>query len=111
MGIIDNLFRKNPPVVLIVEGVVLEAGVHQPHPSAAGKPLEEERYLTLEVRAACDTRGVVYPASSVVPPEFTGLPALLEPFEPGDAVRITTTTATGRQIRTLERIAEERKPG
>ena len=87
---------------LIAEGTITETGTHQPRTHLGPKQAPLEAYFTLALTRAQLSDGSTVPVAQVTPPEFSGPVALLEHFSLGDRVRITATTATGRQVERIE---------
>ena len=87
---------------LVVEGEIVEAGTHEPLTHLGPKQPAPEAWFALRLSSAQLSDGSPEPLDRVVPPEFSGPSELLERFAVGDRVRITATTATGRQIGQIE---------
>lgn len=87
---------------LVVVGTIVESGTHQPRTRLGPEAASPEAYFTLQLTSAALSDGTPRRVDQVVPAEFSGPVALLERFSVGDAVRITTTTETGRQIEGME---------
>jgi hypothetical protein len=83
---------------LVVEGEIVEAGTHEPRTHLGPKQPPPEAWFALRLSSAQLSDGSPEPLDRVVPPEFSGPRELLEQYAVGDRVRITATTATGRQI-------------
>lgn len=95
--------RQAPPsAALIVEGEIIETGTHQPHTHLGPSSAPPEAYFSLKITKARRSDGSPESVDSVVPAEFCGPLGLLDRFSTGDRVCITTTTATGRQIQSVE---------
>ncbi|MCO4762752.1 MAG: hypothetical protein KC502_14660 [Myxococcales bacterium] len=103
--LIGKLIGGNPAAQLIVEGVITESGTHQPRTRLGPNPAAEEAYFALTISSAALSNGKVQKPQSIVPAEFSGERELLEQFSVDDRVRITCTTATGRQIAAIEHLA------
>ncbi len=97
-GIFSRLLGKKPELQLIVEGAVTECGEHQPRTHLGPTEAAKQAYFALDVSAAQLSNGKSRPTASIVPAEFSGDVALLGLFGVGDRVRITCSTATGREI-------------
>lgn len=101
-----RLFFSRENMQLVVEGKIVESGKHQPRTHLGPEQAPEEAYFALQISKAQLSDGSPKRAERVVPPEFSGPVELLEQYSPGDYVRITATTATGRQIQQIERLGE-----
>ena len=97
-GFLSKLLGTKPDLQLIVEGTVTETGEHQPRTHLGPTEAAMQSYFALDVSAAQLSNGKSRPKASIVPAEFSGDLALLERFAVGDRVRITCSTATGREI-------------
>ena len=98
---LQSWFSREPKQ-LVVEGEIVETGTHQPRTHLGPEQAPKEAYFALRITAAQLSDGSARRVDQVVPPEFSGPVALLETFSVGDRVRITATTATGRQIQAME---------
>jgi len=96
--------RGESACALVVEGVITEVGRHTPRTHLGPHRGAEEAYFDVQIGHAELTDGRKQDPSAIIPSEFSGKLALLEQFAIGDKVRITTTTATGRLIETMEAI-------
>ena len=96
-----------PQRQLVVEGEILETGTHAPLTHLGPTQAPEEAWLGLKLSHAQLSDGTPERVDRVVPAEFSGGLELLERFSVGDRVRITTTTATGRQIQQIEALPGE----
>lgn len=106
--VFGKLFKKekgDDPLQLIVEGTVTESGRHQPRTRLGPNAAAEEAWLGLELTAATLSDGTDQGAGNVWPPEFTGPLGLLQQFPVGSKVRITCSTASGRQIEKIESVS------
>jgi len=86
----------------MVEGEIVESGTHQPLTHLGPNPAPEEAYFALKLSGARRSDGSPERIERIVPAEFSGPLELLKRFSVGDRVCITATTATGRQIETIE---------
>jgi hypothetical protein len=89
---------------LVVEGVVVEVGRHQPRTHLGPNQPAEEAFVALELSAARLSDGRELAVAQVVPAEFSGPVALLEPYGVGSRVEIVCSTATGREIASISAI-------
>ena len=97
-GFLSKLFGAKTELQLIVEGVVTESGEHQPRTHLGPTQAAKQSYFGVNVSAARLSNGKTKPKASIVPAEFSGDIKLLKQFSVGDKVRITCSTATGRDI-------------
>jgi hypothetical protein len=87
---------------LVVEGTIVESGTHDPLTHLGPEAAPTESWFSLQITSAQLSDGTTQRIDRLLPPEFAGPLALHAQFAVGDCVRITTTTATGRQIHEME---------
>lgn len=87
-----------PPLHLVVEGTIVESGTHEPLTHLGPTTAPTEAWFALDITHAQLSDGSPQQPERLQPREFTGPLDLREQFSVGDRVRVTTTTATGRQI-------------
>jgi len=94
------------PLRLVVEGTIVASGTHSPRTHLGPEQAPPEAWLGLELSRASLSDGTERSVSQVVPAEFSGPVELLERWSEGDRVRITTSSATGRQIHEICALGE-----
>lgn len=89
---------------LVVSGRITESGRHTPRTHLGPNQATEEAWFGVDIRSAGLNDGSTQDPARVLPAEFSGDLQLLDTFAIGADVRIVCTTATGRQIESIETV-------